>query len=52
MRHQDHFNGFKVATMVLLGTAMGFRGKLCSCCLLIWSRDGDVTCCLTMQVMT
>ncbi|KAL0028847.1 hypothetical protein WJX77_000806 [Trebouxia sp. C0004] len=26
MRHQDHFNGFKVAAMVLLGTAMGFRG--------------------------
>ncbi|DBB05629.1 TPA: hypothetical protein ACH3X1_012246 [Trebouxia sp. C0004] len=28
MRHQDHFSGFKVATMVLLGTDMGFRGKL------------------------
>ncbi|KAL0028215.1 hypothetical protein WJX79_002150 [Trebouxia sp. C0005] len=23
IRHQDHFNGFKVAAMVLLGTAMG-----------------------------
>jgi len=33
MRHQDHFNGFKVAAMVLLGTSMGFRGKMC-CCLL------------------
>ncbi|KAL0051615.1 hypothetical protein WJX82_010764 [Trebouxia sp. C0006] len=26
MRHHDHFNGFEVAAMVLLGTAMGFRG--------------------------
>ncbi|KAL0020307.1 hypothetical protein WJX77_005355 [Trebouxia sp. C0004] len=26
MKHQDHFNGFKVAAMVLLGTSMGFRG--------------------------
>ncbi|KAL0043991.1 hypothetical protein WJX82_000104 [Trebouxia sp. C0006] len=26
IRHQDHFNGFKVAAMVLLGTSMGFRG--------------------------
>ncbi|KAL0032293.1 hypothetical protein WJX79_002910 [Trebouxia sp. C0005] len=24
--HQDHFNGFKVAAMLLLGTSMGFRG--------------------------
>lgn len=23
IRHHDHFNGFKVATMVLLGTLMG-----------------------------
>lgn len=27
MRHHDHFNGFKVAAMMLLGTAMGFSGK-------------------------
>ncbi len=35
MRHQDHFNGFKVAAMVLLGTSMGFRGKMWCCCLLL-----------------
>ena len=23
IRHQDHFNGFKVAAMLLLGTSMG-----------------------------
>jgi len=26
IKHSDHWSGFKVATMVLLGTAMGFRG--------------------------
>ena len=26
--HNDHWNGFRVAAMVLLGTSMGFRGKL------------------------
>ncbi len=35
IRHQDHFNGFKVAAMALLGTSMGFRGKLCCCCLML-----------------
>ena len=28
IKHSDHWSGFKVAAMVLLGTAMGFRGKL------------------------
>ena len=37
MRHQDHFNGFKVAAVLLLGTSMGFRGELSSCCLLMHS---------------
>ena len=27
IRHDDHFNGFKVAAMILLGISMGFRGK-------------------------
>jgi hypothetical protein len=27
IRHHDHFNGFKVAAMVVLGTSMVFRGK-------------------------
>ena len=27
MRHHDHFNGFKVAAMLLLGIAMGFRDE-------------------------
>ena len=49
IRHQDHFNGFKVAAMVLLGTSMGFRGKLCSCCLLM--KFCVITCCVAMQVM-
>jgi len=26
--HSDHWNGFRVAAMVLLGTSMGFRGSL------------------------
>ncbi|KAL0050697.1 hypothetical protein WJX82_005328 [Trebouxia sp. C0006] len=26
IRHSDHWNGFRVAAMVLLGTSMGFRG--------------------------
>ena len=34
IRHQDHFNGFKVAAMVLLGTAMGFRGEMCNWCII------------------
>jgi hypothetical protein len=28
IKHSDHWSGFKVAAMVLLGTAMGFRGKI------------------------
>jgi len=48
MRHQDHFSGFKVAAMVLLGTSMGFRGKMCCCCLL---SHRFFTCCLAMQEM-
>ncbi len=28
IRHSDHWSGFKVAAMVLLGTSMGFRGQL------------------------
>jgi len=28
IKHSDHWSGFKVSAMVLLGTAMGFRGKL------------------------
>ncbi len=28
IKHSDHWSGFKVAAMVLLGTAMGFRNKL------------------------
>ena len=28
IKHTDHWSGFKVAAMALLGTAMGFRGKL------------------------
>ena len=47
--HQDHFNGFKVAAMLLLGTSMGFRGELCSCCLLM---SCVITCYVAMQVMT
>jgi len=27
IQHSDHWSGFKVAAMVLLGTAMGFRGS-------------------------
>ena len=41
IRHQDHFNGFKVAAMLLLGTSMGFRGELSSCCPLMH----PVLCC-------
>ena len=35
IKHQDHFDGLRVAAMVLLGTAMGSRGRLCSCCCLL-----------------
>jgi hypothetical protein len=28
IKHSDHWSGFKVSAMVLLRTAMGFRGKL------------------------
>ena len=42
IRYQDHFNGFKVAAMVLLGTAMGFRGKMYSCCLLMSTFSCDL----------
>ncbi len=31
IKHSDHWSGFKVATMVLLGTAMGFRGAALLC---------------------
>jgi len=34
IRHSDHWSGFKVAAMVLLGTSMGFRGQLF--CLLLY----------------
>jgi len=42
IQHSDHWNGFKVAAMVLLGTAMGFRGKTSTravCSLLMNSVD-------------
>ncbi len=50
IRHHDHFNGFKVAAMVLLGTSMGFRGKWWCCCALLhlW----QLNCWIEMQVMT
>ncbi len=38
MKHSDHWSGFKVAAMVLLGTAMGFRGIS-----LLWFIDVAIT---------
>ncbi|DBA67959.1 TPA: hypothetical protein ACH3X2_013999 [Trebouxia sp. C0005] len=43
IRHQDHFNGFKVAAMVLLGTAMG-ESKVVSPVLSCPSLGGIWTC--------
>ncbi len=43
IRHSDHWSGFKVAAMVLLGTSMGSRGALC--CLLLYAEYiGRFTC--------